>query len=75
MPDADDQIKRLEDQFPLCSGVAFYDARKQVLDSGQSVLQTEDGGLYEVFPDGCKVFLKKTEPPVKGQPGLKISLG
>jgi hypothetical protein len=75
MTDADEEIKRLEDQFPLCAGVAFSNARKRVLASGQSVLQTEEGGLYEVFPDGGKVFLKKMDPPVKVQLGLKIRLG
>lgn len=53
--EADDQIERLEEEFPLCAGVAFQDARKRVLAAGQSVLQTEAGGIYEVFPDGRKV--------------------
>lgn len=75
MADSDEQIERLENEFPLCSGVAFYNARKRVLASGQSVLQTEEDNLFEVFPDGRKVFVKQIEPPIKVQLGRKISLG
>ncbi len=60
---SDQELQKLENQFPAFSGVAFATARKQVLQSGQSVLQSENGVIYEVFPDGRKVEVKKVEPP------------
>ena len=54
------------------SSLAFSSARQQVLDSGQSVLQSEGDSIYEVFPDGRKVFVKNIEPPVPVVPGTKI---
>ena len=60
---SDQDIQKLENQFPAVSGSAFAEARRQVLASGQSVLQTENGVIYEVFPDGRRVELKKIEPP------------
>lgn len=62
---SDQEIQQLESQFPALSGSAFAAAREQVLQSGQSVLQSENGILYEVFPDGRRVELKKIEPPVQ----------
>ena len=62
---SDQDIQQLESQFPAVSGPAFAAAREQVLASGQSVLQSQDGVIYEVFPDGRKVAVKKIEPPTR----------
>lgn len=62
---SDQDIQKLESQFPAISGSAFAEARKQVLASGQSVLQSQDGVIYEVFPDGRRVEVKKIEPPTE----------
>ncbi len=59
----DQDIQALEDQFPAVSGSAFAAARDQVLKSGQSVLQSENGVIYEIFPDGRRVEVKRIEPP------------
>jgi hypothetical protein len=40
-------------------------ARAHALESGQSVLQSQDGVIYEFFPDGCQVAVKKIEPPTQ----------
>ena len=74
MPHQDDDIERLEEQFPPLSGAAFAEARAKVLASGQSVLQSENGALYEVFPDGRKIFLKRLEPPTTVTPGATITI-
>ena len=74
MPDQESEIQRLESQFPPVSGSAFAAAREQVLASGQSVLQTENGFLYEVFPDGRKVLVKQIEPTTAVTPGTKITI-
>jgi len=62
---SDQDIQTLESQFPAISGSAFAAARERVLASGQSVLQSQDGVIYEFFPDGRKVTVKQIEPPVQ----------
>jgi hypothetical protein len=62
---SDQDIQQLESKFPAVSGSAFAAARAHVLASGQSVLQSQDGVIYEVFPDGRKVAVKKIEPPTQ----------
>jgi hypothetical protein len=62
---SDQDIQQLESQFPAISGEAFAAARAQVLASGQSVLQSKDGIIYEFFPDGRQVAVKKIEPPTQ----------
>jgi hypothetical protein len=61
---SDQDIQKLESQFPAVSGSAFAAAREQVLASGQSVLESQEGIIYEVFPDGRRELVKKIEPPV-----------
>jgi hypothetical protein len=62
---SDQDIQQLESGFPAISGSAFAAARDRVLASGQSVLQSEDGIIYEVFPDGRRVSVKRIEPPTQ----------
>ena len=62
---SDLDIQQLESQFPAVSGSAFAAARAQALASGQSVLQSQDGVIYEVFPDGRKLVVKQIEPPTQ----------
>ncbi|MDQ5979945.1 MAG: hypothetical protein QG602_2920 [Verrucomicrobiota bacterium] len=74
MSDDEKKILTLEARMPALSGQAFVAAREQVLASGQSVLQTEGGVLYEVFPDGHKVKVKTVEPPLPVVAGSKIAI-
>ncbi len=66
---SDQDIQQLENQFPAVSGSAFAAARDQVLASGQSVLQSQDDVIYEVFPDGHRVEVKRIEPPIQVKAG------
>jgi len=50
------------------------DARKQALDSGLSILQSEDGVIYEVFPNGLRKPVKQIERPTKVVSGQKITI-
>ncbi len=59
MPEQEDGIESLEAQFPLRSGLAFLAAREKVLAAGHSVLQSEQGCIYEVFPNGNRKLVKK----------------
>jgi len=71
---SDHDIQQLESQFPAVSGSAFAAARDQVLASGQSVLQSEGGFIYRVFPDGRKELVKKIEPPTLVRRGTKLTI-
>jgi hypothetical protein len=66
---SDQEIQVLESQFPALSGQAFATARERVLASGQSVLQTEGGFMFRVFPDGRKEVVKQIDPPTPVKPG------
>jgi len=74
MADDEKNIEKLESQFPPVSGPAFAAARERVLASGQSVLQSENGSIYEVFPDGRRVLKKRIEPPTLVELGSKITI-
>ena len=74
MTDSEGNIEALEKQFPPLSGVAFRAARKQVLDAGLSVLQSEGGAIYEVFPDGSRKRVKDIEPPTQVIAGQKVTV-
>ena len=74
MPDQENNIEELENQFPSLSGAVFAAAREQVLASGNSVLQSEQGCIYEVSPDGQRVKVKDIEPPTPNIPGRRITI-
>jgi hypothetical protein len=71
---SDQDIQKLESQFPPVSGSAFAAARERVLQSGQSVLQAENGVIYEVFPDGRRVEVKRIEPPTQFVSGTVFTI-
>ncbi len=75
MADQEHDILKLESEFPALSGQAFAAARARVLASGQSVLQSSEGVIYEVFPDGTKRAVKEIEPPTLVEPGCKFRIG
>ena len=74
MTDHEKHIRELETQFPLLSGPVFSTARQQTLASGQSVLQSEQDVIYEVFPDGTRRRVKELESSTPVTPGSKITL-
>ena len=71
---SDHDIQQLENRFPPVSGSAFAAARERVLASGQSVLQSENGVIYEVFPDGRRIEVKKIEPPTEIKAGVTYTI-
>ncbi|HEU5070895.1 MAG TPA: hypothetical protein VFV96_10860 [Verrucomicrobiae bacterium] len=74
MSEHEKTIQQLESLFPTLSGVTFNAALKRTLASGQSVLQSEDGVIYEVFPDGTRRRIKEIEPPIPVERGKKIAI-
>ncbi len=71
---SDQDIQKLENQFPAVSGSAFAAAREQALAFGQSVLQSDQGVIYEVFPDGTRRAVKRVEPPTPVVTGSKFTI-
>ena len=72
MPDQENEIESLERQFPSVSGSAFASAREHALQSGHSVLHSENGFIYEVQPDGTRRLVKQIKPPTRVVVGTKI---
>jgi hypothetical protein len=71
---SDHDIQQLESKFPAVSGSAFAAARAETLASGQSVLQSEQGVIYEVFPNGTRRRVKEIEPPTPVARGSKVAI-
>lgn len=74
MSDPEKIITELENAFPALSGIAFSAAREAALASGQSVVESENGVIYEVFPDGTRIERKRIEPPVSVAIGTKVAI-
>ena len=75
MIDREKEIDYLESQIPAVSGSALTIAYLQTLASGQSVLETDDGKIFEVFPDGSRKFVKEIAPRISMEKGKKVILG
>jgi hypothetical protein len=70
MTDEEQVIDFLEEHIPELVEAAVTQAYWQTLASGLSVLESENGVIYEVFPDGSRKFVKTIDPPtpvVKGE--------
>jgi hypothetical protein len=74
MSDMERDIRDLENRFSAASGSAFAAAREQTFASGQSVLQSEQGEIYEVFPDGTRKRVKNIEPPTPIKRGARLTI-
>lgn len=64
MKHPDETLDFLEQQIPALSASAVIVAYWAALSAGQSVLQTEDDAIVEVFPDGTRRVVKAIEPSV-----------
>jgi len=67
---SEQDIQIIANQFPALCGSAFAAARERVLESGQSVLESPDGVICEVFPDGQKLQVKRIAPPTPAVGGV-----
>lgn len=74
MADEEMELHTLETQFAEASGAIFAEARRQALNSGQAVLQSEGGVIYRVQPDGTKEPFKTIEPPIPVIAGTRYIL-
>lgn len=74
MADAEATLDYLEQQIPSLSAAAVDVAYWQALATGQSVLVSGDGGIFEVFADGTRKLLKPTEAPLSVPVGTRVRL-
>jgi hypothetical protein len=74
MAEQEEKFVALESLFASTAGVTFNEALNKALNSGQSVLQSDQGFIYEVFPDGTRKRVKAVAPPTPVEPGKKITI-
>lgn len=63
MPMSEKSMQFLEEHIPELAQSAVTQAYWQALASGNSVLQSDNGVIYEVFPDGTRTLIKTVTPP------------
>jgi len=71
MPTTEQSMQFLEEHIPELAESAVTQAYWQTLASGSSVLESENGVIYEVFPDGTRKVVKTTMPPTSVALGEK----
>lgn len=72
--DREKAIDSLESQFPDLFEAAVRAASWNTLAAGQSVLEAENGFIYEVFPDGTRNIIKQIAPPIIVDVGQRIGI-
>lgn len=74
MADTEQALDYLEQQIPGLSAAAVDVAYWQALASGQAVLVSGDGGIYQAFPDGTKKLIKTTGKPLSVPVGTRVRI-
>ncbi|MES2594746.1 MAG: hypothetical protein V4662_05405 [Verrucomicrobiota bacterium] len=64
----------LEQQIPSLSAAAVDVAYFQALASGQTVLVSGEGGIYQALPDGTKKLVKKLGKPLSVPVGTRVRI-
>lgn len=72
MTDDDRNIDYLEMQIPDLSAAAVDVAYWQALATGQTVLVSDEGGIFQVFPDGTRKLIKTMDRPVSVPLGTRM---
>lgn len=74
MNDLDATLDYLEQQIPSLSAAAVDVAYWQALGTGQAVLISGDGGIYQAFPDGTEKLVKTTQKPLSVPVGTRVHI-
>ena len=74
MADPEAALDYLEQQIPSLSAAAVDVAYWQALATGQAVLVSGEGGIYQVFPDGTRKLVKTTETPLSVPVGTRVRI-
>jgi hypothetical protein len=71
---SEQDLTQLEEQFPAISGQVFANAREQALAAGQSILISQDGIIYRVYPDGRRRMVKRIAAATPVVVGTRFTL-
>ena len=74
MPDAEQTLGYLEQQIPSLSAAAVDVAYWQALATGQAVLVSGEGGIYEAHADGTKKLVKHLAKPLSVPVGTRVTI-
>jgi hypothetical protein len=72
---SEEKNDELERRIPEWAEVALAQAYRRTLAAGYSVLVSDNGIIYEVFPDGTRKMIKQIEPPTLVVKGNKLKIG
>jgi hypothetical protein len=68
------EIQYLEEHIPELAESAVTQAYWQSLAAGNSVLESDNGIIYERFPDGSSKMVKEIQPPTTVAIGARRKL-
>lgn len=71
---SEEEIGERERRIPELAAVAFAKAYRRTLAAGQSLLVSDNGFIWEVFPDGTRKMIKQIEPPMPVVKGSKLKI-
>lgn len=71
MPSNEEALQYLEQHIPELAQSAVTQAYWASLAAGNSVMESVDGVIYEVFPDGSRREVKHIQPPIPVAAGSK----
>jgi hypothetical protein len=74
MPFNEKTLCFLEEHIPELADSAIKQAYWQTLATGSSVLESDDGIIYEVFPDGSRKTVKTIASPTPVIRGKRMAL-
>lgn len=74
MADSEAALDYLEQQIPSLSAAAVDVAYWQALATGQKVLVSEAGGIYQAFADGTRRLVKTTSQPLSVPVGTRVRI-
>ena len=74
MTDEMKSIEELELELPRKAGAAFAQAYRDALAAGYCVVVADTGGLYEVYPNGERRFIKTIEMSTQAIAGQPITI-
>lgn len=67
-------MRFLEEHIPELADLAIKQAYWHALASGNSVLESENGSIVEVRPDGTRKVIKQLPPPTLIKQGQRLEI-
>ena len=74
MTKEEQQLEEQDQSIPSLSGQAFASAYTRAIQSGHSVLVSDEGIIYRISPDGKRTLVKRIEAPTAVKKGSRITI-